>query len=332
MKSVRMAGNGAIQIVEVPEPSPGPNDVVVQTAASALCGSELRAYRGAGQERGNSGHEAAGTVLAVGPGVTRVRPGQRVGISAVFGCGECVYCARGQYTWCARKGFQGSMHAEKFLSHERACHVLPEDVSWDAGVLLSGDGFGVPYHSSTKIAAADIRTVAVFGAGPIGLGSILLQSWLGRKVLAIDVVPYRLELAKKLGASHAVQADAGDVVDAVLKWTQGVGVDAAIEAAGRPATAKQCFRVVRPGGHVVFNGEQPAVELSPSEDFIRRDITASGAWYYHFSEFGAMLALARQGLRIEELVTHRFPLGEAEKAFHLFSSGQTGKVILRGLV
>jgi len=83
---------------------------------------------------------------------------------------------------------------------------------------------------------------------------------------------------------------------------------------------------------VVFNGEQPSVELSPSEDFIRRDITASGAWYYHFSEFGAMLALARQGLRIEDLITHRFPLGEAETAFHLFSSGQTGKVILRGLV
>jgi len=105
-------------------------------------------------------------------------------------------------------------------------------------------------------------------------------------------------------------------------------VDAAIEAAGRPETLKQCFRVVRPGGTVVLDGEQPAVPLSPSDDFIRRDVTAVGAWFYHFSEFGSELAMVRQGLRVEDLITHRFPLGEAEEAFRLFASGQTGKVIL----
>ena len=108
----------------------------------------------------------------------------------------------------------------------------------------------------------------------------------------------------------------------------GRGADVCIEAAGRPETARQCFAAVRTAGTVVFNGEQPAIRLSPSEDFIRRDITALGSWYYHFSQFPAMLAHYRAGLAIERLITHRFPLEEAAEAYHLMAAGQTGKVLL----
>jgi threonine dehydrogenase-like Zn-dependent dehydrogenase len=162
-------------VVEEPDPVPGPGEVVVRTAVSALCGSELGSYRGAGSKKGNGGHEAAGVVAALGEGVTGLRAGQRVGVSAIAGCGSCPQCAAGRYTWCSSFKFYGSMHAELFLAAARACHPLPDDVSWETGVLLSGDGLGVPFHTNSRIPIRDVGTVAVFGAGPVGLGHVLAR-------------------------------------------------------------------------------------------------------------------------------------------------------------
>lgn len=328
MRMVRLEGAGRVSVVEAPEPVPGPGEVLVETAVSALCGSELGGYRGKGQKSGNSGHEAAGVVVGLGQGVAGLRQGQRVGASAVAGCGRCRHCQAGRYTWCPDRRTYLNMHAERFLAAAAACHPLPEDLPWDVGVLVSGDGLGVPYHSSTRIAGPEVRKVAVFGVGPIGLGSVLLQSHLGRQVLAVDVSEPRLRRACALGAERALDPREGDPVARIREFTGGEGADACIEAAGRPETLKQCFAAVRPGGTVVINGEQPAVELSPSQDFIRRDIAAVGAWYYHFSEFGAMVELCRAGLRAAELVSHRFPLGRAAEAFREFAAGGTAKVLL----
>ncbi len=328
MRAVKLDGNEQVRVVELPDPDPGPGEVVIRTAASALCGSELGGYRGDGVASGNSGHEAAGTVEALGPGVTALTVGQRVGVSAIAGCGTCAFCTKGQYTWCNHFKFYGGMHAERFLAAANACHPLPDDVPWDVGVLITGDGLGVPFHTWTKLRSADVCTVAVFGVGPIGLGSVMLQSFLGRELIAVDVSAYRLERAAALGAAHVVDAAAGDAVARILDVTDGAGVDAAIEAAGRPETARQCFKAVRKGGTVVFDGEQPAVELSPSQDFIRRDITAVGAWFYHFGEYGDMLQLVRDGLPVGDLISHRFPLADAAEAYREFAALRTAKVLL----
>lgn len=329
MRSVRVEGNGVVTVVEVPGPVAGPGEVVIRTAVSALCGSELHAYRGKGMVTGNGGHEAAGTVIEVGPDVTALKVGDRVGVSAVAGCGHCPYCASGQYTWCRNRRGYGSMHSERFVAAANACHILPDDVLWHVGVLLTGDGLGVPFHTSTKLRDKAVRTVAVFGMGPIGLGHTLLQSYLGRTVIAVDLVPYRLELARKLGAAHVVTAGTGeDPVAAIRELTEGEGADACVEAAGRPETFRQCLAAVRTAGIMLVNGEQPRVELSPSDDLIRRDITVVGAWFYHYSEFAEMLALYRQGVRVGELVTHHFPLAQASIAYREFAAGRTGKVVL----
>ena len=328
MKQVRLDGLSSVRIVDAPAPSPGPGQVVIETAASALCGSELGAYRGDGMPAGNSGHEAAGVVAEVGPDVETLRPGQRVGVSAIAGCGTCAFCELGQYTWCNAFKFYGSMHSERFLAAANACHALPADVPWDVGVLISGDGLGVPYHTSRKIAADTVRTIAVFGLGPIGLGNVLIQSHLGRRVIGLDMVTYRLERARQLGASDTIDVSAGDANAAVRELTNGQGVDVAIEATGKPEAVRACFAAVRKGGTVVFNGEQGQLPLSPSDDFIRRDISAVGSWFYHFSEFADMLALYRSGLPVAELVSHRIPLSDAEEAFTTFAQGQSGKVLL----
>jgi threonine dehydrogenase-like Zn-dependent dehydrogenase len=329
MRIIRPEGSGIVTIGEAPEPVAGPGEVVIATAVSALCGSELHDYRTGGVAQGNGGHEAAGRVIQLGAGVTGLAVGQRVGASAIAGCGACPYCAKGQYTWCRHFHFYGNMHAERFVAAANACHVLPDDLSWDAGVLLTGDGLGVPYHTSTKIASPEITTVAVFGVGPIGLGNVLLQSFLGRRVIAIDRSVMRLELAQRLGAQAVVNVDQAPPADTVCELTDGAGADVCIEAAGRPETALACFAAVRTAGTVVFNGEQGAVSLSPSEHFIRRDVTAVGAWFYHFSEYPAMLALYRQGLRLHDLITDQLPFTEAATAYAQFAAGRTGKVLLR---
>jgi threonine dehydrogenase-like Zn-dependent dehydrogenase len=329
MKTIRLLGNSLVECVDAPIPEPGQGEVVIATHISALCGSELKTYRGTGMEKGNSGHEAAGWVAHVGKGVADLKEGQRVGVSAIAGCGHCPYCDKGQNTYCTDRRYYGSTHSEYFVTAARACHLLPDDLDWEVALLISGDGFGVPYHTSTKLRGNPIDTVAIFGMGPIGLGNTLMQTHLGRSVIAVDVLANRLDLAHTLGASNTVLAtETQDVVGAIRDLTDGRGVDVCIEAAGRPETAKQCFKAVRTAGTVVFNGEQPAVELSPSEDFIRRDITAVGSWYTHFNQFAPMLDLYRSGLEIDRLVTHRFPLEQAGEAFRDMASGKTGKVII----
>lgn len=331
MRTLRLAGEAAVQVVAALRPEPKAGEVLVRTVVSAICGTELKSYRGAGQESGNPGHEAAGVIEALGEGVTDRSVGQRVGITAVVGCGECDPCRAGRYTWCPNRTGCGSLHAEYFCAPARVCLPLDDDIPWQAGVLLAGDGFGVPYHTSTKLRAEDIATVAVLGAGPIGLGSVLLQSHLGRRVLAVDVKAYRRQKARDLGGETTVDAAAegADVAAAIRDWSGGAGADVAIEAAGRPETARQCFAAVRPGGTVVFNGEQGPLELSPSEHFIRRDITAVGSWFYHVREFPEMVSLYRAGLDVTRLISHEFPADQAAEAYATFAAGESAKVLLR---
>ena len=328
MKIVHQQGGSKIAIVDVPQPRPGRGEVVVKTVVSALCGSEMGIYRKDGLAYGNVGHEAVGVVAELGEGVDGVACGDRVGVSAIAGCGTCEECRNGRYTWCRDRTFTGNMHAEYILTPAMACQKLPDDVSWEVGALIAADGIGVPYHTSRKLRHLEAKTIAVVGLGPIGLGTVLLHTYLERTVLGVDRSPERLALAKKLGAT-VLAADEGVDVPAWLKsQTGGKGPDVCLEAAGIPATVRTCFDSVRTGGTVVFNGEQPAVPLSPSDDFIRRDITAVGSWYYHFCEFPEMLNLYRKGLAVESIITHRFPLSEAAEAFRIMAEGKSGKVFL----
>lgn len=328
MKRVHQVGRSVVAIEEVPVPVPGPGEVLIKTAASALCGSEMKTYVTEGLPTGNMGHEAAGLISALGPGVTSLTAGDRVGVSAISGCETCTECLAGRFTWCQHLKFHPNMHAEYFVIPASACHKIPENIPWDVGVLVTGDGLGVPYHSSQKISGSEIKTVTVFGLGPIGLSTVLMQIYLGRRVIGIDRSPDRLAFAQKMGAEVIESKEGLDIPFEIQKGTGGLGADACIEAAGSPVTARLCFSSVRKGGTVVFNGEQGNIEISPSDDLIRRDITAVGSWFYHFSEYPQMLAMAQNGLPVADLITHRLPMDRAGEGFALMAAGKTGKVIL----
>ena len=329
-KTLKMTGNARVELTDAPDPRPAEGEVVVEPVYSAICGSEMHDYRGDGRAEGNIGHESAGRVAELGAGVARLKPGDRVGVSSVVGCGrpDCPACARGQSTWCPNWRGYADMHAEKFVAAETACLKLPDSVPWREGVLLTGDGLGVPYHASRKIANPGIRTVAVFGLGPVGLGNVLVQTFLGRRVTGVDPSAYRRQAALGLGAREALDPAAGDVAAAVKQAADGAP-DVCIEASGRPEALRNCFAIVRTAGTVLICGEQGPVPLSPSDDFIRRDITAVGSWFFHLAEFEGMLDLYRRGLRVGALISHVFPAAEADEAFRRFAAAETAKVLLQ---
>ncbi len=329
MKKLHFLGNGKLEYLEMEDLTPGPGQVVVQTAATVLCGSEMGAFRGEGR-LGNGGHEGAGIIIKVGEGVTNLKVGMRVGLSPIAPCDDpnCPACSAGKYTWCTHFKYYGDFHADQILESARAVQPLPDDVDWDVATLITGDGFGVPYHSSRKFIDQDAKTVAIFGAGPIGLGNVIMQKFLGRKVIVSDFSETRLAFAKQFGADAVVNPAVCDVVQTVRDWAGGRGVDVAMECSGHPEPVHNCIAVVKVGGQVILNGEQGEVPLDISSEFIRRDITVTGAWFYHFHEYHKMLELYRKGVPVVSLITHRFPFAEAQAAYDLFAAGKAGKVML----
>lgn len=330
MKKLMLLEGGKLSVGEAPMPVPGPGEVLVKMASTVVCGSEVKGYKSGGGVGNNSGHEGAGQIAKLGEGVDASWLGKRVGVSAITGCGTCPPCLEKRYTWCRNKfRFHGAMHAEYIAVPTAACAPLPDSMSWDCGALVSGDGLGVPFHTNTKIIAPEtVKTVAVFGLGPIGLGSVLLQSFLGRRVIGVDLSADRLAMAKSMGAAEVIKADEADAVAVIKELTGGIGADICIEAVGVPKTVEQCLAAVKTGGQVLLDGEQPEVKISPSNQLIRRDITMTGCWFYHFCEIQPMMDLVAKGLPVEKLVTHTFPGSEAPEGFRLFSEGKTGKVAL----
>ncbi|MDE2852816.1 MAG: zinc-binding dehydrogenase [Chloroflexota bacterium] len=328
MRLLEMTGNANSRVIDAAPPEPKSDEVLIETARSAICGSEMKTYRGPGRADGNVGHEAVGRVIALGEGVAGLQIGDRIGASAVVGCGGCGECKSGRYTWCRSTASRSNMHAEQFVIPARACSPLPDDLPWDEAALLTGDGMGVPWHTAKKIDRADIETIVVMGLGPIGLGNVLMQAHLGRRVIGVDIIDYRVDFATRLGADVSLKAN-DSLIERILDLTGGEGADVVIDCAGQRGSVENSFRAVRRGGIVVFNGESMEEMLAPSRDFNRREIWAVGCWYYFMSEVPEMFALWREGLDVARLITHRFPLADAPEAFALFAKGQTGKVLLR---
>ena len=323
-----MLGNCEVAIEDRPEPAPAEGEVLVKIEVSALCGSEFSTYRADKPYDGNGGHEAVGVVMDPN-GSTQFKAGDRVGIYAPYGCArsDCEYCNRGMDSLCPNHGNTNQLHAELAAVNERCLLPLPDDVAFDAGVLLSGDGLGVPYHVSRRLMPTPGDRVCVFGCGPIGLGNVLVQRYYGAEVIAVDIVPKRLELARELGAAHTVDASSADPVAAVKNLTNGKKTEGVIVATGAAAafdTGMQC--VGKQGKLMVVGGIREAA-IYPTRD-MWGDATLMFSFYYFRSEFPEMVALYRAGLPITKLITHTFPLDRIQEAFDLFAAGLTGKVLM----
>lgn len=328
MLAVRFLGQNRISLDQVPTPEPRGRDVVVRIKSAAICGTDREALEGPGQKT-IPGHENAGEVVAVDK-PARLRVGDRVAINCHVTCGSCVHCLRGDLYFCEDLeaiGFEwDGGFAEYLLVPEACCHPLPDDVSFEVGSLLV-DMLGTPFRGGKRANLLPGDRVAVWGAGPIGLGALMVASWLGARVASVDLSDRRLEMAKSLGAELVLNPDRDDVLAALASWTQGRGIDAAFDCVGSQRVAEQGLAALKQRGKLVVVGVSHELVLNPWRDLICRELTVFGTRNFNTTEFDEMVALVQRGLPVEQTVTHRFPLSEADTAFELFRSGDCGKIL-----
>jgi threonine dehydrogenase-like Zn-dependent dehydrogenase len=334
-----LPGARKVDLRRVDDPVPGHGQVLVRMRASTICGSDLRAiYRehlGEGPEAYQdvvAGHEPCGEVIAVGAGCVERAAGDRVVVYHISGCGLCADCRRGYQISCtspARRAYgwqRDGGHAELLLADERDLLILPAPLSFLDGACVAC-GFGTAYEALRRAEVTGADSVLITGLGPVGLAAGQLAKALGAPlVVGTDVSPDRRALAEELGAvDQAVDAaDAGPGLRATLGAD---GADVAVDCSGAGAGQATALRHTRRWGRCVLVGEGGTLTLDVSHDMIHRNISLIGSWVTSTVRMAELLAaLARWDLRPERIVTHRFPLEQAETAYRVADAGEAGKV------
>jgi threonine dehydrogenase-like Zn-dependent dehydrogenase len=339
MLAAYLPGNRSVDLRTVDDPRPRRGQAVVLVRASTICGSDLRAiYRehlGRGPEayRGVvAGHEPAGEVMEVGPGCTRVREGDRVVVYHISGCGQCDDCRAGYQISCTstlRRAYgwqRDGGHAELLLADERDLLALPEPLTYLDGACVAC-GFGTAYEALRRAGVSGADTVLVTGLGPVGQAVGLLARALGSPlVVGTDPDPDRRGAAVQVGAV----TDATDGTDDQLAAAIAPGgAHVAVDCSGVGEAQATALRWTRRWGRCVFVGEGGRLELDVSAQLIHRAVTLIGSWVTSTRRMTELLdALPRWGLHPEVVVSDRFGLREAAKAYALADAGATGKVAI----
>ena len=336
MQAVVFLGEGKLDLREVPDPVPGPDEVVVRVKASGMCGSDLHHLHGprrTGAELVIEGHEPCGVVELVGDAVrpSEAKIGDRVMVHHYDGCRTCRYCRSGWTQYCpnARTVYGGldgdGGHADFMKVPAHTLIRLPDELSFKTGAAISC-GTGTAFGAIKRVGLSADDTVAVFGQGPVGLSVTLLAKAFGARVIAVDVEPSRLEMAKKFGADHVVDARDQDSVAAVRALTRdGAGADKSIECSANSAVRRQAVQALRQWGTACMVGVFGTIELD-SQELIQLQKTVVGSLTFSKNlQEECALFVAERGLDVESLFTDEFHLSEAERAYELFDRREIGK-------
>ncbi|MDP9351755.1 MAG: alcohol dehydrogenase catalytic domain-containing protein [Chloroflexota bacterium] len=331
MRRAVFRGSGHITVEDAQRPRPERGELLLRVHACALCGSDRRLW-----EQGSSvtpGHETAGTVVQAGAD-TSTPLGTMGAVFLVAFCGRCALCRAGSQGACLRKeamlGFNRDGGFAEYITVPERC-FLPIDsrLNADDAVMLL-DVTGTAMHAVRRAGCLESppSRALVMGAGPVGLGCILVLHAVGvPEVLAVDVAPFRLDFAARLGAEAIAGGDAA--VEAVRR-VMPEGPDFIIEASGHRTAQRQALDLLAPGGKMVVVGHSSgSIELWASRDLIRQEKMILGSEYFDTREFDYNQQMIVDGrLNPRQVITHRFPLEEIEEAYRLFWKGETGKVLI----
>jgi threonine dehydrogenase-like Zn-dependent dehydrogenase len=280
-----------------------------------------------------AGHEPAGVVEQIGADVRGLRVGERVFVYHIQGCGHCKYCLSGWMLHCpvAKRSYGWDInggHADFILVDARNCVLLPDELSFVEGACCAC-GVGTAYQATKRIGVSGRDTVAIVGLGPVGLGGVMLAKAMGARVVGIDLVPERLELAKQLGADEVLDGSKLSSVEAIRDLTHGEGADVAIDYSGSAEGRNSALDAVRIWGRVAFVGEGNRTTITPSPQMLHKQLTVYGSWVFGLWEAQELARfLVDRQVSVERMVTHRFPLERVGEAINVFESGRTGKVVL----
>ncbi|MGF7151964.1 L-iditol 2-dehydrogenase [Sphingomonas zeicaulis] len=346
MKAALKTAEGTFAVTDVERPIlPTSNFVLARVRVAGICGTDLRHWKKQEPELECHimGHELAGEVVEVGDAVTNVKPGDRVVIETVMGDGTCEYCRIQRYNICehlydVRTQYVSRAYAEYVAGPAEKFYKLPDHVSFEAASLI--DTFSVCLHAQHLSGLGINDKVAVIGAGPIGLGQMMLAKASGADVIICDLVKSSLDLATELGTDAVIDSGTEDAVERVKAFTGGRGADIVFECAGgesMPHTLPLATKMVRRGGKVVIVGgfdagetaiplewqriQMSEIQLIPSASFAMHDI---------YREQGMVLDLIAKGrIDVSKMITHRFPIDRINEAFDVADRKQeTGAVFV----
>jgi threonine dehydrogenase-like Zn-dependent dehydrogenase len=323
---------------ELPTPTPGPGEVLVKMGAAGICYSDVMILRNKYKGRVPvpipmiMGHEGAGTVAGVGHGVRHLKEGDRVGLNPLWGCGQCPHCVNGNPNMCQSWRHLGITCDGTFAEYRVVPSFvpckLPDGISMVDAAVLEPITLAVRTLEHVKPWLGD--SVAIVGPGSIGLFHLQAFRSAGASVIIViglDQDARRLEIAKRLGADHVINGSQEDVVTRVKELTDGLGCDIVIEAANHPSTAGLALHLASAYGRVMLFGLYPEATMSPltlmrSGLTVMGDVAVTPRWYQR-----AIRWVQYKKVVAEPLVSQRFRLEEAPKAFEAFHEGQSVKVL-----
>jgi threonine 3-dehydrogenase len=338
MKAVIKAAPGpGLELRDVPEPAPTADEVILEVKATSLCGTDhhIEQWDDWAKERIKPplvlGHEMYGEIVAVGKSVTSVHLGDRVAAESHITCGKCFQCRTGNAHVCRDYSILGIDRDGSFAPYVR----LPEKVLWKtapeipAELACLQEPLGNSVHA---VLTEDVsgHTLLVTGCGPTGLFAIAVARTAGAStIIATDVSEYRLELARKVGATLAFSPERQDP-EIIREHTHGEGVDTALEMSGHPSAVHLCFRHVKNAGRVsLFGIPAAAIPIDLAKEIIFKGLRIHGITGRRlFDTWYRLAGLFRAGLDIRPIVTHTFALSEFKRGFDLIHDGQCGKVVL----
>jgi alcohol dehydrogenase len=331
MKALVYHGPGRRSWIDVPDPQIlQPDDAIVRVDAVTICGTDLHILNGDVPEVESGrilGHEAVGTIQAVGAGVRNRAVGDRVLVSCITSCGRCAYCREGVYGQCTGgggwilghtiDGTQAQYVRVPFA--DTSTHHLPDGISDTAAVLLADI---VPTAYEVGVLNGHVRpgdVVVVVGAGPVGLATVVTARLFSpAHVVVVDGLTNRQDAAKMLGADM-VLSPRDDVAAVVRDLTHGAGADVSVEAVGTPETFEACIDLVRPGGHVANVGVHGRPAMLHVERIWSRNLTITTG-LVDTAQTPRLLDMVVAGqLQLDALVTHRFGIDEMMDAYDVFT-------------
>lgn len=317
-----------IEVKQVPIPEPREDEALVRVHCIGICGSDVHYY-----EHGRIGryvvespiilgHELAGEVVRVGSQVRNVKPGDRVAVEPGVTCGRCHHCKSGRYNLCPDVQFMATppvdgAWAEYVTVRSDFLFKLPEGMSYEQGALIEPLSVGLHAMKRGRVAPSD--RVLVTGLGPIGLLAVLAAKLYGvQEIYGTDIVPFRRELAKQLGAACVIDPVQENAVERLMELSGGEGVDVVVESSGNGRVVGDTVQLVKRGGRVVLVG-MPAADEIPFNvnQIIDGELDVLGVFRYANTYPDAIQLLSRSGVNIEQVITHKYALADIQEALDM---------------
>jgi L-iditol 2-dehydrogenase len=335
-------GEGNVEIRDVDEPDCGADQVLVEVEAAGICGTDVHILHDQTfyTPPVTIGHEYCGKVLKVGDSVQGVDVGDRVTSPATVPCGVCFLCRTGHQNRCVGSGKKilgvsgaDGAFAKHMVVPSKIIHKVPKNVSPESAALAEPIAC-VVHAAIERVGIKSGESVVIQGPGAMGLIATEIAAIQSAGLIVItgtSVDKERLEIAKKLGANVAVNVEKEDPVKLVNDMTSGLGADVVIEASGSAAARKQAFELVRRCGRIGYIGltGKPKEENS-LDNIVEKELDVIGSWGTIWTSWRTTLALMASGrLKTEPLISHRLPLREWEKGFHLMESKEGLKILLK---